>query len=354
MAVDRAFPRVAMTVSLGCMIAAAGWGQLKSSRDHVAVIPDSAKYKVDVLIDGQPFTSYIYPKTLKKPVLFPLRTAEGEIVTRAFPPGPGERTDHPHHVGLWFNYGNVNGIDFWNNSDSIKPQDAVKMGTIEQRAVISSRSGSKQGELQVEAEWLGPDRKPMVDERTLYVFRGAPGMRSVDRITTLTAVNGKVAFTDDKEGMLGLRVTRALELASEKPETFTDSNGRTTEVSASDGGMVTGDYLTSEGRHGAAVWGTRGRWCSLSGRLGRQPVTIIILDHPGNPGFPTYWHARGYGLFAANPLGMKALSGGKEELNFSLAPGASATFRYRVLVLSEPASAEQAEKRYQEFVAEYR
>src|SRR5882672_4671291 len=89
----------------------------------VQVVPDPANRKVDVLIDGQPFTAYIYPTTLKKPVLFPLRTAEGNYVTRGFPPGPGERIDHPHHVGLWFNYGNVNGIDFWNNSDAIKPPD---------------------------------------------------------------------------------------------------------------------------------------------------------------------------------------------------------------------------------------
>ena len=179
-------------------------------------------------------------------------------------------------------------------------------------------------------------------------------MRSVDRITTLTAFDRKITFTDDKEGVLGLRVTHALELPSEKPETFTDASGRITQVSATAGAPATGDYLTSEGKRGAAVWGTRGRWCSLSGRLGQQPVTIAILDHPKNPGFPTYWHARGYGLFAANPLGMKVLSGGSEELNFALDPGRSVTFRHRVLILSEPASAEHAEKRYQEFVAEYK
>ena len=66
---------------------------------------------------------------------------------------------------------------------------------------------------------------------------------------------------------------------------------------------VNGVYLTSEGTKGAAVWGTRGRWCTLSGTVGAEPVSIAILDHPQNPGHPTYWHARGYGLFAANPLG---------------------------------------------------
>src|SRR5512132_4020293 len=87
----------------------------------VRLVQDEAKQRVDVYVDGQPFTSYIYPSTLKKPVLYPIRTAKGTLVTRGFPmePRPGERVDHPHHVRLWFNYGDVNGIDFWNNAEGL-------------------------------------------------------------------------------------------------------------------------------------------------------------------------------------------------------------------------------------------
>jgi hypothetical protein len=92
----------------------------------------------------------------------------------------------------------------------------------------------------------------------------------------------------------------------------------------------------------------------LSGRVGDEPVTITILDHPANPGFPTYWHARGYGLFAANPLGKKIFTDGKEEMNFSLGPNESVTFRYRILISSEIVSAESTEAAYQKFVAEYK
>ena len=92
----------------------------------------------------------------------------------------------------------------------------------------------------------------------------------------------------------------------------------------------------------------------MSGRVGEEPVTIAILDHPSNPGFPTYWHARGYGLFAANPLGQKALSNGKDTLNFALAPHESVTFRHRILIRSEPADAARAEAAYKEFIAAYR
>jgi hypothetical protein len=322
---------------------------------RVSVVVNEQARRVDITIDSQAFTSYIWPTTLKKPVLYPLRTAKGTIITRGYPleQRPGERLDHPHHVGLWFDYENVNGLDFWNNSDAIKPENAPKMGTILQRSIISAKSGSQQGELDVEADWVTSEKKPLLNEYTHFVFRGGPGFRSVDRITTLSALNEKVSFPDEKDGLLGLRVIRALEIPSDKPEVYTDASGRTITVAKLDNTGVNGSYLTSEGKKGDAAWGTRGRWCNLSGLVGDEPVTITILDHAENPGFPTYWHARGYGLFAANPLGQKVFSNGKEELNFSLAPHASITFRYRILISSAILTPEATEAIYKDFIAAY-
>jgi hypothetical protein len=193
----------------------------------------------------------------------------------------------------------------------------------------------------------------LLKEHTHFVFRGGPGFRSVDRITTLRALDKKVDFKDEKDGVLGLRVVRALEIPSDKPEVYTDASGRPTTVAKLDNTGVNGTYLTSAGKKGDAAWGTRGRWCNLSGLVGDEPVTITILDHPANPGFPTYWHARGYGLFAANPLGEKIFSEGKQELNFSLPPGASATFRYRILISSAIATSDATEAAYKDFAAAY-
>jgi hypothetical protein len=325
------------------------------SSDRISLAVNEQERRVDVSIDGDPFTSYIWPTKLAKPVLYPLRTAKGTIVTRGYPlePRPGERVDHPHHAGMWLNYENVNGIDFWNNSEAIKPKDAPKMGTIQQRAILSAKGGSEQGELEVEADWLTYDKKVLLKEHTRYVFRGGPDFRSVDRITTLQAQGEKVVFADAKDGMLGLRVVRALEMPSDKPEVFADASGRATTVAKLDNTGVNGVYLTSEGKKGEAAWGTRGRWCNLSGKVGEEPVTISIFDHPSNPGFPTYWHARGYGLFAANPLGEKIFSNGKEELNLTLAHRQSVTFRYRVLISSEILTPESTEAAYKTFVAAY-
>src|SRR5690606_8070194 len=123
---------------------------------RVEVVPLESEGRVDVRVDGTPFTSYIWPASAKKPTLFPILTASGAPVTRGYPldPRPGERTDHPHQIGLWLNYGQVNGIDFWGNSDARDPADAPRLGTVEHRGVRSARSGTGEGSLEVTAEWV--------------------------------------------------------------------------------------------------------------------------------------------------------------------------------------------------------
>jgi hypothetical protein len=318
---------------------------------RIQVIPNEVARRVDVTIDGKPFTSYIYPTTLKKPSLFPLRTAKGTVVTRGFPlePRKGERVDHPHHVGLWLNHGDVNGLDFWNNSDGIPADRVSKMGTILHRRVVGAKSGADAGELTVETEWVKPDGTPLVREHTQFVFRGSADSRSIDRITTLTALGERVVFKDNKEAFIGMRVARGLEQPDPKAAVFTDANGKPSATSVVDNTGVAGEYTSSEGRKGDAVWGTRGRWALLGGTVEGEPVTLAILDHPSNPGFPTYWHARGYGLFAANPLGESVFTDGKKQLNLALEPGKSTTFRYRVLILGGKVPPAGIEKAYADF-----
>jgi len=205
--------------------------------------------------------------------------------------------------------------------------------------------------LEVDSLWVMPDGSVILKEHTKYVFAGTVTTRTIDRITTLTAGATRVDMKDNKEGVLGLRVTRALEEPSTKPEVFTDAAGRPTTVASMDNTGVNGVYLTSEGKQGAAAWGTRGKWTTLSGKVGDEPVSIAIFDAPGNPGYPTYWHARGYGLFAANPLGQKELSGGKDVLNFAIEPNKSVTFRHRIHIVTGGLNAEQAEAAWQSWTA---
>src|SRR5213083_184957 len=137
-------------------------GQAQGPR--VDIVAREADRRVEVTVDGKPFTSYIWPTTLKKPTIYPLHAASGVVVTRGWPldPRPGERVDHPHQVGLWFDHGDVNGLDFWNNSDAIPAARRAKMGTILHRAVRRAGGGQGEGTLEVSADWVDSAGKPLL------------------------------------------------------------------------------------------------------------------------------------------------------------------------------------------------
>ena len=307
-------------------------GLLSAPADQVEVVHHPAEKRVDIMMDGELFTSYIYPDDLEKPVLYPVNAPGNIALTRGFPLAPRayERTDHPHHVGIWFNYGKVNGLDFWNNSYRVPEERKEHYGAIRHREVISTESGNV-GELEVEAEWQNSEGKTLLDEATTLHFFEENGDRVIDRVVTLMAKDEPVLFEDNKEGMIAIRVARELEFPSDKPLSLTDAEGKPMDEKIMNNEGVSGNYLSSEGIEGGDVWGTRARWMKLYGEIKETPVAIAIIDHPQNPGYPTYWHARTYGLFAANTLGQKIFSDGKEELNYRLAPGESVTFRYRMI-----------------------
>jgi hypothetical protein len=225
---------------------------------------------------------------------------------------------------------------------------------------VSAKSGVDRGELVTESDWVLPGGTTLMHERTQFVFSGDASTRTIERNATLTALGERVVFADAKDGMLGMRVARQLEQPSNEPLVFTDIAGRATSVPTLDNTGITGEYRSSEGKRGDAVWGTRGRWVMLTGLTGKigpggpgssEAITIAMIDHPQNPGYPTYWHARGYGLFAANPLGQNVFSEGRETLNFTLEPRASATFRYRILVLEGTATPDRLDREFTAFSA---
>ena len=306
------------------------------SAPRIQVVAHAVAPRVDITIDGKPFTSYVFERAQKKPFLYPLRTAAGTVVTRGYPlePRPFERTDHPHHIGLWFNYGDVNGLDFWNNSDAIAAERAAKMGTVVHQRVIEATSGKDKGELNVEMDWVDSNGTLLLKENARYVFSGDDKSRTIDRMTRLTAMKDTVVLGDNKEGLLGIRVTRELEAPSQKPEVYTDAAGKENKTRVVQNEGVVGNYVASDGKTGDAVWGTRGPWMMLGGKVGQEQVTLAVIDHPSNPNFPTVWHARGYGLFAANNLGRKSFDPQLPESKITLQPSQSVTFRHRVLILS--------------------
>jgi len=332
---------------------------LNAQNEKVSFVEKINEHKVDVMIGGKYFTSYFFPgeKVLKKAVLFPIVSAQGTTITRGYPIAPraGERVDHPHHVGMWLNYEDVNGFDYWNNSNNIVSSlQNHKMGTIFHEKIISKKINKDKGELLVSAKWVDNDGKgaEVLKESTSYVFSGQKDIRIIDRITTLTAVADQVLFKDVKDGMFAIRVARQLEMPSNKPDVFTDAHGIETKVPQMDNTGVTGSYISSEGITGEAVWSTRAKWMNLTGSMDNHTINIAILDHPNNISYPSYWHARGYGLFAVNPLGAKVFSNGKSELNKTLKKGESITFRYRTIIADKTLSKEDLDKMQQDFSKE--
>jgi hypothetical protein len=314
------------------------------------IIEKKESRQVDILYDGKLLTAYCYYDSSRKPVLFPVNTVDGITVTRSYPFKmiPGERTDHPHHTGIWLNYESVNGLDFWNNSTAIPLERRAHYGTIRHEKITDKSTYGPNASLAVTTTWERPDKKVLLNERTDFYFSVRGNDLIIDRLTTLTAKDTTVVFKDVKDGMFAIRVARELELPSKEKSSYVDDKGNVTTVNSSGPGEVTGMYYSSEGLKGDSVWGTKGTWAVLSGKKQNQDISIGIIDHPKNVGYPAYWHARGYGLFAINPLGRKVFSNGKEELNFSLAPGKSVTFRYRLIVHSGSHLTEKDMKKWAE------
>jgi hypothetical protein len=300
--------------------------------EPVRIVKDPKEKKYEVLIGGKVFTTFLYPDNLEKPVLYPIFSSKGTEVTRGFPlrTKPGDPTDHPHHLGLWFNFENVNGLDFWNNSYAIPKEKKHLYGWIKTGKILQATGGAK-GLLSYQANWTDQKNEVLMEETTSYEFTGNPGRRVIDRTTTLKA-NTEVVFNDAKDGLLGLRVAHALEIPATEDQKFTDDKGNVTIVKAGTDKLPNGNYITSEGKQGNDAWSTRGVWCKVYGKIGSDSVGITIIDHPKNPNYPTFWHARGYGLFAANPLGEKIFTNGKSAKNLTLKKGDTVTFRYRILI----------------------
>jgi len=312
---------------LFCVIGTAGFSQ-----QPVKIIKAARGTQINIFIGGKPFTSFLFPDTLEKPVLYPIRAADGKAITRGFPrdPKPGDPTDHPHHLGLWLNYENLNGLDFWNNSYAIPANKKDQYGWIRTDRILETKGGQK-GALAYHANWTDRQKNVIVEETTRYIFSGNAHERIIDRITTLKA-DVKAFFKDAKDGMLGLRVAHELQMPTTKDQAFTDDKGNVTIVKGGTDAIPTGNYLTSEGKTGNDAWSTRGVWCKMYGKMGQDSVSITIIDHPQNPNYPTFWHARDYGLFAANPLGEKIFTNGKSEKNLTLEKGQSVTFKYRIVI----------------------
>lgn len=309
---------------------------------------DDAARKVEISIDGKYFTTFFYPEDEVKPILWPIHTASGIDITRGYPREPRayESVDHTHHSGIWFNHGNVNGLDFWNNYHAIPEERKPLYGSVKLKEIVSAKGDR----LVTLSDWVDNDGKLLLTEETTYTFGGGKNERFIIRKAVLTAVD-TVKFEEDKEGMFGLRVDRAFQHPSDKPIKHLDATGNTIEVPSVNNNGVTGLYVNSLGDTGDDAWSKRAEWTKLDGTKEGDDISIMIIDSKDNINFPAWSHARGYGLFAVNNLGGKEMDPSfKGDPGFELLPGESKTFVYKVIIKNGGhLSTAEAETRAREF-----
>lgn len=258
---------------------------------------------IRVLHGGKPFAEYLF-KSGAKPIVWPIIGPSGVEMTRAFPMKtvPGEDQDHKHQRSFWFTHGDVNGVDFWSEEEG--------HGDIVQRELKQAEAQADRVTIRTVNDWIGPDgKKHCEDERTI-VFRVLGDRRFIDFEAVVTASEGDLTFGETKEGSFGVRMPS---IVNSKPP----GKGR----------IVNAEGLTNDN-----TWGKASPWVDYHGPIGDKMAGVAILDHPSSFRFPTTWHVRNYGLFAANPFGLGDFTGKKDGAGAHTIPkGQTMTLRYRTI-----------------------
>jgi sugar phosphate isomerase/epimerase len=288
---------------------------------RAAVTAAATANGLQVTVDGAPF-ALVHTDTAPLPYVGPLLGPGGVPVTRPVPlvPVPGGSNDHPHHRSLWFAHGDVNGFDFWHGKgrrERIEPDGAPQVDNRGATVAVQSRH-----------RWLVDDATLVCRDERELVFGADAGHRWVDVTLTLRADTTPVVFGDTKEGTFALRLHDTLR------------------ANAGTGALLT----NSDGLAGDAIWGKRARWIDASGKVDGIAVGVAMFDHPQNHAHPTWWHARTYGLLAANPFGVHDFE--KQPAGtgaLTIAAGDSRTWRWRVLLHDDSWTKERLDTAWRAF-----
>lgn len=262
-----------------------------------------------VTVGGELFTE-VHVRGYRRPICYPILGPGQTPMTRNHPMKPGvagEATDHPHHKSMWFAHGAVNGVSFWDEKGEVR---------------VAGWSRVTPDSLTFQGEWYSPAGELVCRDQTTLGFGAAEGRRWIDWDVRLQSLGVPLVFGDTKEGMMAVR---------------THPNLNLTNPAGPDGRVVVGRARNSEGVSGKAIWGQRARWVDYVGEIDGRTVGMAVLDSPDNLRHPTYWHARDYGLVAANPFGQHDFTGSGQG-DHTLAAHSELRFRYRFIFHSGEAS----------------
>jgi hypothetical protein len=110
-----------------------------------------------------------------------------------------------------------------------------------------------------------------------------------------------------------------------------------------------GKIINSEGLTDDAAWGKPAKWVDYHGPVDGAVEGIAILNHPKSFRYPTTWHVRTYGLFAANPFGLRDFTKGAGDGMHKVPAGETMTLRYRVLLHGGDEKAGKVAQAFEEY-----
>ena len=285
--------------------------------------------RVRVEIGGQLFTEYVFGDGASRPYCYPILATDGMRLTRDFPmkaDTPGEEHDHPWHRSLMFAHSMVGGVDFWNEAGGDTGKSPKDKGRTVQETVVETASGAV-GVLRTRDRWVAPDGKLIcTDERTIRFHASAAG-RFIDYEVTLHALpDAPLLMGDNKDGAMAIRLAQWM--TTQHIIKSKDAAGKPVETNYPGLGHI----ITAAGDKDAAAWGRRADWCEYHAPHDGKTYGVAIFDHPQNLRHPTWWMARDYGLFGANPFGQHDYEGLKDQPHigdYTIPAGGSLTLRYR-------------------------
>jgi hypothetical protein len=318
----------------------------------VRLIPFADRVRVE--IGGELFTEYIFGDGATRPYCYPVLAADGTPLTRNFPMKrvPGEDTDHPWHRSLMFTHSDVNGVDFWNEGNGDKGHSPAAKGKIVQDQPAETSDG-KIGVLHTRDNWTAPDGKIVCTDDRKISFHADANARMIDFEITLRApTNEPLVIGDNKDGTMAIRLAQWMTMPHKHQGGGAQITGDNTNVVSAGGGH--GHIVNSAGQRDGECWGKRADWCDYFSERDGKTYGVAIFDHPQNLRHPTWWMARDYGLFGANPFGrhdFENLPDQPHAGDYTIPAGGALTLRYRFYFHNSDAQAANIAERYADYAA---
>lgn len=279
---------------------------LSNTFAQTKIIAQKFNSKIDIIVNKNLFTSYIFSEDEKYPFFFPVNGPSNASVTSM------RNANYPHHSSLFFGCDRVNGGNYW--------QEGLERGQIISIRADIIESGNDKVIIENECIWRRPNASaPIKDTRKI----------------TITAPSNDIYQID-----FDLTLEMLMDVIIEKTNHSLFSGRMDADLAVINGGTM----INSNGEKGEKeTFGKKAAWIDFYGKRGDKQEGMAIMQHPSNEWYPAPWFTRDYGFFSPSPMYWP-----QNDKETVLKKGQTIKLKYRVLVHSGDTSnakiAEQFEK----------